>query len=377
LTNSTVAITIGGMALEQLELWNRPAQVELPRRRLHAVASSPEEGNRGDEIGPPEPAQDLDTARVLELLQQDADGFVLQAIAESTREIYAGNWKRFEAWCCDHGQVPLPASPDTLALYITHLVKLGLGYGTLRRVLFAIARAHVDAEAGRPDRAVRVRKLMRGIGRTIGTREEGAKPLRAAELASMVRALGTNLLDTRDRALLLLGFIGAYRASDLAGLEVANLRFQDEGVSIFLKRSKEDQLGRGCTTLIPLDVDPELCAVRALRGWLERAVIDSGPLFRAVGRSTARAGRIHRRTVARAVQRAAALAGLEGHYSAHSLRAGLATEAHAHGWSLPEIQHWGRWDFAGSVSRYIDVAAAPRRRNVVSGFTAVRATATP
>ena len=92
--------------------------------------------------------------------------------------------------------------------------------------------------------------LERGIGRSIGTREQGAPPLCAGELARAVSMLQDSVRDTRDRALLLLGFAGGYRSSDLVTLDVEHIRFEDGAVRVFLPRSKEDQLGRGRTTVI-------------------------------------------------------------------------------------------------------------------------------
>lgn len=294
----------------------------------------------------------------LEELRGEAQSYVEGATSASTRSVYRNNWARFSRWCECHARAPLPASPETVALYLTHLAKRGLAYATLRHALFAIGRVHVAASAGRPDRDERVRILMRGIGRRVGTRSHGAAALDVEHLRLMCDALGASVRDSRDRALILLGFAGAYRSSDLATLNVEDLASAADGMNILLARSKDDQLGEGRVTHIPRI--PQLCAVAAVEHWLAKASLSDGPLFRVINGAQIDRARIHPRAVSRAVQRAATLAGLvDVHYSSHSLRRGFATSAHAKGSSLRDIQVHGRWGYMSSVSRYID-EQAPR-----------------
>lgn len=308
-----------------------------------------------------------DVAGELAELEHAAEGFVTKARAESTRRVVATNWARFEAWCAAHSQPALPASVETVALYVTHLAQLGREYATIRLALWAIGDAHATAGVGRPDRAERIQLLMRGIGRSIGTRAKGAPPVGLAELEAMVKALHGSVRGTRDRALLLLGFAGAYRSSDLAALDLEHLCFSSEGLTLLLPRSKEDQLGRGRRTHIPADAHPELCAVRAVRAWIECLCGDTGPLFRVIHGSTVTAQRIHPRAVSRAIQRAACRARMTGaRYTSHSLRRGFATVGHENGLSLREIQEHGGWGYMGSLARYIDLPNRGASRNVVA-----------
>jgi integrase len=252
-------------------------------------------------------------------------------------------------------------------MYVAHLAKSGQAYSSLRHNLFAIAKVHMAAGAGRPDRDDRVRVMLRGIGRSIGTRAEGANPLGTEDLARIVGSLGSSVRDIRDRAMLLVGFAGAYRSSDLATLNVEHVRLTTDGMDLLLVRSKDDQMGLGRRTHIPANTHPTLCPVRALRAWLERSSHRTGPLFRVIKGVQVLSARIHPRAVSRALQRAASIAGIaEVHYTSHSLRRGFATAAHAQGSTLREIQVHGRWTYMSSLARYIDLPEPEQSGRVVS-----------
>lgn len=348
MTARSAAITIAAMSNgRQLEFWD-----------LRAQSASADGGARVRPVrlDPVLVTTGLRLADDLEQLRAEAQDFVEGATAESTRAVYQGNWARFARWCDAHRRIALPASAETVALYLTHLAHRELAYATLRHALFSIGRVHVASDAGRPDRDERVQLLMRGIGRSIGTRAQGAKALCVKDLSSMVSALGDSIRDVRDRALLLLGFAGAYRSSDLATLNVDHLTRVADGVHVLLARSKDDQMGAGRLTYIPLNSHQSLCAVSAVEAWVAKTSASSGPLFRVIQGSRIEEARIHPRAVSRAIQRAASLAGLaDVHYSSHSLRRGFATSAHEMGSSLREIQAHGRWGYMSSLSRYIDL----------------------
>lgn len=359
--------------MHQLELWKASTPAPVPRvRRLRVVTLR----SRCEPRAPAsEPTVALDPVVVqeqprdaeLKRLQVVVAEFVRQARADATRKAYSYDWNAFTAWCDVHGERALPAAPATLALYLAHLVGLGRKYSSIKRARTAIGQVHVAVDVARPDRDARIRVLERGIGRTIGTREVGAPPLCAADLARAVGALRDSVRDTRDRAMLLLGFAGGYRSSDLVTLDVEHVRIDDGALHVFLPRSKEDQLGHGRTTIIPAAANTALCPVRALQRWLELGAHNTGPLFRVINGARIRALRIHPRAVTRAVQRATQRAGLEPGYSSHSLRAGLATSADAQGHSLRAIQQHVGWRDARTPTRYIDPSRTDAR-SVVAGL---------
>ena len=172
----------------------------------------------------------------------------------------------------------------------------------------------------------------------------------------MVAMLGSSTRDDRDRALLLVGFAGAFRASELVSLDVSDLLISANAGYIRLRCYKDPQSGDSAVTEIPRATQASLCPVRALERWLKH-LSGSGPLFRPAYGTRVSQDRLGPRAVSRAVQRAAERAGLSGDYSSHSLRSGLAASAHAQGRKPRDIQALGRWKDLRSLHRYIEASA--------------------
>jgi len=337
----------------QLALWNADPDQSGVFERPRAPATPTTASNALV------PLSDLATA---------AAHYVEQAHADNTRRAYQGDWRAFETWCSVHSLQALPASSQTLELYLTHLARRGLKASTIRRARIAIGLAHGHADEARPDKHARIRALERGIGRVHGAREEGAVPLLDHQIEKVVAVLGRSPHDERDRALILLGFAGGFRASELAGLQMEDLTFGGSGLFVDVRRSKADQLALGVRTEIRLGKTAATCPVRALETWIARVGRPSGPLFRVVRGTIIEHERIHPRAVTRAVQRAVVKAKLERDYSAHSLRSGMATSAHARGATRQEIQQQGRWKALLSVDRYIHEDLAAARPNIAAGL---------
>jgi integrase len=152
------------------------------------------------------------------------------------------------------------------------------------------------------------------------------------------------------------------------GLNIEQLEFSADGLRVFVARSKEDQTGKGAFIDVPRGENPSTCPVRAVTAWLARVGRPSGPLFRVVRGTVIEHERMHVGAVSRAVQRACAKAGLDGDYSAHSLRVGLATSARIAGHSLEAIQRHGRWQHRRSVERYLRPTPLYEAANPASGL---------
>ena len=263
-----------------------------------------------------------------ELVEQ-AREYATASTSENTRRAYSRQWAAFVAWCGARQLGALPASPATVALYASDLASQGLKAATIGQAMVAVSAAHGAAGLPSPRSDANLRKVLRGIRRTLGVAQKEAAPVLASHLRTMVAALPAGLGGLRDRAVLLVGFTGAFRRSELAALEVRDVAFSPEGVTVTLRRSKTDQEGRGRLVALPYSSTPEVCPVRVLRSWLEAAAVTTGPGFREVTRhgqvgATALTGR----SIARLVKRAGAAAGLEGQdFSGHSLRAGFVTQA--------------------------------------------------
>lgn len=274
--------------------------------------------------------------------------------ARRTVDSYRKDWGAFEAWCRAQGLTPLPAAPETVALYLTARVEAGRKVATLQRELAAIAEAHRSQGFPSPRTTTTVRAVLAGIRRKHGTAQQQKRPLLPGDLRRIVERLSpARLIDVRDRALLCLGFAGAFRRSELVALEVADLAFVDEGLQVTLRRSKTDQEAEGRRVGVPHG-QPETCPVRAVRAWLEAAGITEGPVFRAVTRHGKVGGPLSGRSVARVVKRSARAVGLESAgYAGHSLRAGLVTAAARAGKSEAAIMRQTGHRSTAMVRRYV------------------------
>lgn len=276
----------------------------------------------------------------LQEVVERAKEYARQAKAENTLRAYRSDWAHFEEWCSRQGLAPLPAAPATVALYITALAEAGRTVSTIRRRLASISAVHQAAGHQSPTQDMQVKTIWAGIRRAKGTAQRQVAPVVTEHLRAIVGALQLDTLaGLRDRALLLVGFIGAFRRSELVGLNVEDLTPTAEGFVVTLRRSKTDQEGEGETKAIPYGANAETCPARALRAWLDAAGITSGPVFRAVNRhGQVSAGRLSDRAVALIVKRSVEAVGLDAsRFSGHSLRAGFATAAARAGASERDI----------------------------------------
>lgn len=283
-----------------------------------------------------------------------ARSFASQARSERTRQAYRWQWDRFCEWCNEHAQDALPAAPGTVAMYLGAGANTGLSVATLAQALAAISEAHRVAGHDSPRTTPVVRETWKGIRRAVTTAQRRVDPLMPSDLRCLVEATPGTTAGTRDRALLLVGFAGAFRRGELVALEVADLSFSRRGLAVRISRSKTDQVGAGESIGIPCGVIPSTCPVAALRMWLEAGEVSDGAVFRAVDRHGNVGGALAGRDIARIIKRSARAAGLDpSRYSGHSLRAGLATTAARAGKSDRAIMRQGRWSSRTMVDRYV------------------------
>jgi site-specific recombinase XerD len=179
-----------------------------------------------------------------------ARAYIDAATAANTRRAYRSDWADFAAWCAAHGLPTLPADPETVALYLAALAQVAK-VSTVQRRLTAIAKAHRAGGYETPTRSEAVHLTMRGIRRTHGVAPTQKAPAVLADLRAMLATCPYNLIGIRDRAILLLGFAGAFRRSELVSLDVTDLAFGEDGLTITLRRSKGDQGGEGVKKGIP------------------------------------------------------------------------------------------------------------------------------
>ncbi|MDZ4721954.1 MAG: site-specific integrase [Roseiflexaceae bacterium] len=258
----------------------------------------------------------------------DAQAYTAYSYAQNTRQAYASDWHRFTIWCATHQRRALPATPETILGYIGTLVDQ-VQVATIDRRLCGIAFYHRQARQPDPTDDPEVATVLRGIRRKQGTAPIGKVPITVDLLRTLVAACGENYRGIQERALLLLGFAGAFRRSELVAVRVDDLTFVPEGLIVRVRRSKTDQIGLGTAKGIPYGANLATCPVRAVRAWLKIAGLRSGQVFRALtphGHATSRP--LPAYAVGRIIQRAIRHQGLDAtRYGGHSLRAGFVTAA--------------------------------------------------
>jgi site-specific recombinase XerD len=266
-------------------------------------------------------------ALALAALVDEAKTYSQAVKAASTRVAYASDMRDFEMFCRSHGASSMPASPQTIVVYVVDLARR-CKIATIRRRLTAISQAHKMRSLDSPTAHQMVHEVVKGIARTLGTAQDAKDALRTADMRAIVERLPNTMRGIRDSALLLIGFAGALRRSELVALRVEDLRFEAQrGVVLIIRRSKTDQEGAGQEIGIPASRAPETCPVAALQLWLERAGISEGPIFRTIEKgSTIGDIAITAHSVAMIVKRVVTGLGYDPkRYGAHSLRAGFAT----------------------------------------------------
>ena len=271
----------------------------------------------------------------LEELIQKAKTFLAAAKAPATLKAYRNDWRDFEIWCREHQLTALPSTPETVALYIADRAST-LASGTITRRLTSITKAHQAAGFTNSPATTRhfvVGETLKGIRRTIGAARHGKDPLLSADIRRIVAARREDLLGIRDAALVLVGFAGGFRRSELAFINTCDLKFSTDGVVLNVRKSKTDQEGAGREVGLPFGVNQDTCPVRSLRQWLAASGISDGPVFRSVGRYGQVAPRgLHKDSIGKLLKRAATRAGLKvDALGGHSLRAGCVTQAAMNG----------------------------------------------
>jgi integrase len=275
--------------------------------------------------------------------------------AKSTIKAYAAGWRDFVQFCELRQLVPLPASEQTVADYLAYLADNGYKAATIATRLVILSQAHKSANLPSPTAASLVRRTHAGIRRTIGTAQQGKAPAVSSDLKRMLSKLPNTQVGTRDRALLLFGFAGGFRRSELVGVDYKDLEFSSAGVAVTLRRAKNDQEGASRRIGIPYGSLEKTCPVRSIQNWIETAGITDGPLFRSLDKfQRVQPRRLSDKAVARIVKRRAKAVGLDPErYGGHSLRAGLATSAAAGGASERVIMAQTGHRSVEMVRRYI------------------------
>ena len=294
----------------------------------------------------------------LEDLIQKANDLIQTAKAPSTRKAYQSDFRIYDSWCTDHDLISLPSTPETIALYIAACVVARLTPATIARRLASISKAHQAAGFENSPASTKhfvVGEVLNGTRRTLGVAQKCKDPLLLNDIRRLVDSCPRNLLGLRDRALILTGFAGAFRRSELCAIAVCDLSFSDSGLVINVPRSKADQEQAGDKIAIPFGEHEETCPIKALRKWIAKAKVTDGAVFRGVDRHGRVAAQgLHRDSIAAIFKTAALRAGMNAtNIAGHSVRAGMATQAALNGSSERAIARTTRHRSRRVLRRYI------------------------
>tara|TARA_B100000929_G_scaffold270506_1_gene240708 strand:+ start:323 stop:1276 length:954 start_codon:yes stop_codon:yes gene_type:complete len=281
--------------------------------------------------------------------------------ANNTLRAYKSDFKDFGGFCAKHGFDSLPTEPKIVALYLTNLSKTSK-ISTLRRRLVSISMVHkLKGHYLDTKHPIIIENLM-GIKRLMGSFQKGKKPLLINHLKLIVDVINQQKIDeikkARDKSIILIGFGGGFRRTELISIDHEDLEFVSEGLKITLRRSKTDQFGEGMIKGLPYFTNENYCPVINLRKWLELSNIKSGPIFRRFTKgSSLTSNRLTDQTVVLLIKSYLNLAGIENsNYSGHSLRSGFATVAAESGADERSIMAMTGHKTTQMVRRYIKEA---------------------
>ena len=278
--------------------------------------------------------------------------------ANNTLRAYKSDFKDFGTFCAKHGFNSLPSEPKIVSLYLTYLSK-NSKISTLRRRLVSISMVHkLKGHYLDTKHPIIIENLM-GIKRVKGSIQKGKKPLLINHLKSIIHTIDQQKIDeikkSRDKSLILIGFGGGFRRTELVSIDHEDLEFVSEGVKITIKRSKTDQFGEGMLKGLPYFSNELYCPVINLKKWLELSNIKSGPVFRRFAKgSVLTNNRLTDQSVVLLIKNYLNLAGIENsNYSGHSLRSGFATVAAESGADERSIMAMTGHKTTQMVRRYI------------------------
>jgi site-specific recombinase XerD len=296
--------------------------------------------------------------RDLKSLHEETLNNLKSSKANNTLRAYKSDFKDFGAFCAKHGFDSLPTEPKIVSLYLTHLSK-NSKISTLRRRLVSIGMVHkLKGHYLDTKHPIIIENLM-GIKRVKGSIQKGKKPILINHLKSIINVIDQQKIDeikkSRDKTIVLVGFGGGFRRTELISIDHEDLEFVPEGVKITIKRSKTDQFGEGMVKGLPYFSNELYCPVINLKKWLELSNIKSGPIFRRFAKgSVLTNNRLTDQSVVLIIKDCLNLAGIENkNYSGHSLRSGFATVAAESGADERSIMAMTGHKTTQMVRRYI------------------------
>ena len=298
----------------------------------------------------------------IELLKKEVDSatkYMEDSLSENTKRAYRIQWDQFSAWCFVRGISPMPSEPEVVCVFIAWLADNNKKVATIARMLSSISKAHrVAGVVANPIGTEIVKAAFSGIKRRLGSDQSRVDPLEAKDIKKIVDSFDVSVEGIRNKALILVGYFGAFRRSELVAVSRKDVKFLDDGVRIKIAKSKTDQEGKGFFKSIPKVKDEKYCPVLALQDWINVAPESrflfchiegaSGPVK--VGK------KLSDRMIARLINRLTFNLGIKGWFSGHSLRAGFVTSAAKAGKSNRSIMKMTGHKTYAMVDRYVRLA---------------------
>ena len=263
----------------------------------------------------------------IETIKNKALHFISNSKSANTLRAYKSDWKQFEKWCGGHELNALPASPQTVVFYITHLSG-SYKVSSIRRKVACLSEAHRMAGYNNPCHSNIVEETLKGVSRSLGTAPSKKKAIRLSDIRQMLPLLPETLIGKRDKALLLVGFAGGFRRSEIVALDISDIEFTESGMTIHIKKSKTDQEGQGYYKTIGKGRSHLTCPVMALKSWIDISEIKEDKLFRSIKKGGLIGGFLSSNSVSRIIKKCICLIGMnKNDFAGHSLRSGFISEA--------------------------------------------------
>ena len=298
----------------------------------------------------------------IKLLHEETLNNLKSSKADNTVRAYRSDFKDFGAFCAKNGFKSLPTEPKIVSLYLTHLSIKDAKMSTLRRRLVSIGMIHkLKGHYLDTKHPIIIENIM-GISRKKGNYQRGKKPILINQLKAIVNVIDNEKTEEikkiRDKTIILIGFGGGFRRTELVSIDYEDLEFVPEGVKIIIRRSKTDQFGEGMIKGLPYFPNQIYCPVLHLKNWLEISNIKSGPIFRKFNKGFSLSdNRLTDQTVALLLKNYLTVAGIENkNYSGHSLRSGFATVSAESGADERSIMAMTGHKTTQMVRRYIKEA---------------------
>lgn len=288
-------------------------------------------------------------------LLDKARSYAVASRAKNTQKAYQQGVRSYTDWCAELGIPTQPLTAEKMAFFATALAEQGKAWSTINVALASLDYAQKLQGLDPLRNSLEVSEVCEGIRRVHGTVGTQAKPITVEHLRRMVESGLQEPTATRDRALLLLGFSGAFRRSELVSLDFTDLEREENGYIVRVRKSKTDQTGRGIVKGIPYGGRQSTCPVRALDAWREHPLlVEEGPVFVSFSKCCPKKQRLTDQSVNSIVKRSMERAGLDSAgFSGHSLRAGFVTAAAKAGKRLDLIMQQTGHKNVETVMRYI------------------------